>query len=142
VAVTVFEMLLMGEHGQGGHAEVVDLDREVVVVGDHTLPRVDAFERAGVNGCSDVAALEEAPPGMPRASASEAPLVVVPKATPAAEPVAVPHATPTAKPVVVPERVLEETPAARGAANEEHALVLRLGGRLLAGCCRHGAGPV
>ena len=61
VAATVFELSFVREHGQGGCAEVVDLDREVVVVEGDTPPQTDVFERAGVDRGGGDAALEEAP---------------------------------------------------------------------------------
>ena len=50
VAATFFEPSSVRERGQGGQAEVVDLDLEVVEVEDDTPPRVDAIGRAGVDG--------------------------------------------------------------------------------------------
>nr|XP_020183203.1 nuclease SbcCD subunit C-like [Aegilops tauschii subsp. strangulata] len=49
-AATVFVLSLEGEHNQGGRADVMDLDWEVVVIGDDTPPRTDVVERAGADG--------------------------------------------------------------------------------------------
>ena len=120
-AATVFMPSSEGEHGQGGRADVMDLDQEVVVVGDDTPPRTDMVERARADGGGGDTVLEEAPrmvpEGTPQVQMSEALLVVGPQAAPVAEP------------VMVPARAL----AAGGKASGEHALVLRSGGRQAVG---------
>ena len=112
-ATTAFVPSQEGERGQGGREDVMDLVREVVVIGDDTPPRTDVVERTGADGGGGDAVFEETsrttPDGAPQALMSEAPLVVEPQATPATEP------------AMVPERV----PAAREAASGEHALVPR-----------------
>ena len=61
VAAMVFESSSVRERGQGGRAEVVDLDLEVVEVEDDTPSRVDVVEWAGVDRGGDITVLEEAP---------------------------------------------------------------------------------
>ena len=105
MAAMVFVPSSKGEHGQGGRADVMDLDWEVVVVGDETPPRTDAVERVGVNGGGGDAVLEKAPwmapQGTPQALASEAPRVAASQATPTVEPSVAPQAAPAAELVVV-----------------------------------------
>nr|XP_020189237.1 myristoylated alanine-rich C-kinase substrate-like [Aegilops tauschii subsp. strangulata] len=123
-ATTVFVLASEREHGQGGRADMMDLDREVVVVEDGTPQRTDVVEREGADGGGGDTVLEEAArtalEGASRAPASEAPLVVEPQAAPPTEPAS------------VPERAPEKAPASGEAAGGEHALVLRSGGRRVA----------
>jgi len=82
VAATVFEPSTVREHGHGGRAEVVVLDREVVEVGGDTPLRADVVERAGADGGGGGIVLEEAlraaAPEAPSAM-EEAPRVAVPE---------------------------------------------------------------
>nr|XP_020185938.1 uncharacterized protein LOC109771650 [Aegilops tauschii subsp. strangulata] len=118
----------------------MDLDREVAVIGDDTPSRTDMFERAGADGGGGDAVLGEvswkAPEGVARTSTIEAPPVVEPQPTPPTEPASVPERA--------PEKTLERAPASGEAASGEHALVLRSGGRWVAGLqpTRSGTGEV
>nr|XP_020184510.1 ensconsin-like [Aegilops tauschii subsp. strangulata] len=120
VAATVFVPSSEGEHGRGSRADVMDLDREVVVVGDDTLPRTDVVERAGIHGGSGDAVLGEASrtalEGAVRTPSSEVPPVVEPQAAPASGPASQP----------------EGAPASGEAASGGHALVPRPGGHRVA----------
>ena len=99
---------------------MVDLDREVVEIGDDTPPRAGAVERAEAVAGGGYAVLEEAvraaPEGASRTPTSEALLVAEPQAAPPIEPASVP----------------EKAPASGEAAGGEHALVLRSGERQVA----------
>ena len=48
-AATVFMPSSERERGQGGRADAMDLDLEVVIVGDDTPPRADVVERTGAD---------------------------------------------------------------------------------------------
>nr|XP_020155088.1 uncharacterized protein LOC109740438 [Aegilops tauschii subsp. strangulata] len=123
-ATTVFMSSSEGERGQGGRADVVDLDREVVDVDDNTPPRTDVVERVGVEGGGGDAVLEEAP-------------WTAPEGAPRAPTGGAPQATPTA----APERTPESAPVVEEAISGEYALVPRAGRGRVVGSQPARAGP-
>ena len=60
VTATVFVPASGGEHGRDGHADLMDLDQEVVVLEDDTPPWTDVVERTGAGGGGGDAVLREA----------------------------------------------------------------------------------